>query len=152
MRIYAGRGARNFCTLYFWLFRVAADMYRTRFHKADLLFGSSGTTWKSRRVATDVPRRLLNPPRFSLSRDAELLWPWNVRDKLHERMPCGVTENGREHLFSFSGHVTTASGRNILYVTLYSLPRASSRSRSRPTTIFHIHRTTCLMSRRFNLC
>jgi len=60
--LYVERGARNFCTSYFWLFRVA-DMYRMSFHKTDLLFGSSGTTWKSRRVATDVPRRLLNPPR-----------------------------------------------------------------------------------------
>lgn len=51
--------------------------------------------------------------RFSLSRYAELLRPWNVRDKLHEHMPYGVTENGRAHLFSFSGHVTTASSRHI---------------------------------------
>lgn len=91
-------------------------------------------------VASRRPGKAVEPTaRFSLSRDAELLRPWNVRDKLHERMPCGVTENGRKHLFSFSGHVTTASGRHILYATLYS-PRARARahasSRSRPTTIF----------------
>lgn len=91
----------------------------------------------SRRVASRPGKAVESTARFSLSRDAELLRPWNVRDKLHERMPCGVTENGRKHLFSFSGHVTTASGRHILYATLYSPPRAPSRSR--PTTIFHVY-------------
>ena len=57
VRTYVERGAHNFCTSYFWLYRVAADINCTRFHKADLLFGSSGTTWKSRRVASQLTAR-----------------------------------------------------------------------------------------------
>lgn len=122
-------------------------MCRMPFHKMRAIPFSkvSGTMRKSRRDDVLCTAVELTSARFSLSRYAELLRPWNVRDKLHEHMPCGVTENGRAHLFSFSGHVTTASSRHICIIRLpyiHAAMRYSSRSRSWLTILFRAYRPT----------
>lgn len=93
----------------------------------------------------------------------------NVRDKLHEHMPYDVTENGRVHLFSFPGHVTT-SGTDIHYALPYTYIHtyihACMRARILALRyaifipahgrdlrwISRVCRTTRLTSRPFNLC
>lgn len=66
--------------------------------------------------ASKRARALFLIPRRGITFDR----PRNVRDKLHEHMPYDVTENGRMHLFSFPGHVTTASGTDIHYALPYT--------------------------------
>lgn len=130
----ARRFARNSCH-FSGRFDVAdTRIASTHFHKANLFSVSSAKDAGSRVAShrddddNDVPRRLLNSLRARARARALFLIPRrgitfdrtrNVRDKLHEHMPYDVTENGRVHLFSFSGHVTTASARHILCATLY---------------------------------
>lgn len=89
----------------------------------------------------------------------------NVRDKLHEHMPYDVTENGRMHLFSFPGHVTTARAADIYYALPYTYIHGCTyasiaqlcgihpaRDACGLRWISRLYRTTCLTSRHFNLC